>query len=123
MKTVDDVLSHFGILGMKWGKKKGRKGSTQTVRTVSRSADREFLDSHKDKKVSELSNEQITKITNRINLEKQYAQLTKKEMSAGKKFAVDMLQRIAKEQAEKFVRAKLEAFIASRTRVPGVGGR
>ncbi len=119
MRTCEDVLKHFGILGMKWGRKKGKKITTPVIKKVVKDpkdmTDREYLDAHKGKPLSELSNDQITRINNRINLERQYAQLTKVEMSAGKKFVVDMLTNIAKEQAQAFVKKKVADMITART--------
>lgn len=75
-------LQHIGILGMKWGRRKGPDNSSPD-----HSVSREL----KKKKLNELSNEELKKLTNRLQLEKQFKDLTKPDISPGKKFVTDLL--------------------------------
>lgn len=59
-----NALSHYGVLGMHWGKHK-----VQPVRV--HSADHIERNALYNKHVSEMSNDEIMKLTRRINLEKQ----------------------------------------------------
>jgi RecG-like helicase len=129
MPTHEEMLQHFGILGMKWGKKKGKKKKTtikKKPKVETKTEDKEssiskdyiLKESLKNKKITELSNEELRKFNERIQLEKQYAQLTKKEMSEGKKFVVDLLKNIAKEQATNFAKSQVTKMLARR----GIGG-
>jgi len=89
-------LSHSGVLGMHWGKHKGgsglknspagkavAKGITKNVKslvknpikTAKASADHIEKNKLKLKKISEMSNDEIMKLTRRINLEKQVKDL------------------------------------------------
>lgn len=90
--TLDsnNYLSHYGVLGMKWGIRKSRRSSGKK-----RSRRKEDL--------SDLSYQQLLDRVNRLNLEKRYYELSKPEKSAGKKFVEDVLQSSGKEVAKKYV--------------------
>jgi len=97
--TGKDYLEHFGILGMKWGKKKNKN--------INISDDHKVKNLIKQKNLKELSNSEIKKINERIQLEKQYKELTKETKSAGRKFVEELLTNQAKEFAANYVRKQL----------------
>ena len=70
---ANNEIYHYGILGMKWGKRKTNYSSDAAkVRDI------------RKKKVSEMSNKELQEANNRINLENNYRNLTKKK-GIGKK--------------------------------------
>lgn len=79
-----DSMYHFGVMGMKWGRKRAKPSgpSSQEHQT------KEILSK---KHLRELSNADIKILTERLQLEKKYRELTKKQMSPGKKFVKDLL--------------------------------
>ena len=91
MSTLDDVLAHHGIKGMKWGvrRKRGSDGK------VDQSHDSALADAHKAKVhatggVHSLSNQELQHLVNRMNLEQQYSKLSgnsghKAKVAKGKK--------------------------------------
>jgi RimJ/RimL family protein N-acetyltransferase len=79
-----ESLEHFGILGMHWGRRK-RKSTTN-------SEDHNVKELLKTKKPNELSNVELKKLTERLQLEKSYNELTKAQMSPGKKYIIDFLK-------------------------------
>lgn len=107
----DDVLTHFGILGMKWGR---RKGSSKITVAKKVSEDHDSAQKVKGKQAHELSNAELKKFAERKALEKQYKELTKKQVSAGRKFVTDLLITLAKEQATAFARGQLTKVVANR---------
>ena len=80
----NNELQHTGVLGMRWGHRKTMSKSSDTKKTegpVKKKAD-----------VKSMSDDELKKIVNRMQLEKQYSTLAPKRMSAGKQFAQNMLK-------------------------------
>ena len=69
-------LYHYGVLGMKWGKRKARNRMSQDAKDVY---------SLKKKKVNELSNAELRKLNERQNLERNYRSLNPSVISRGAK--------------------------------------
>jgi 5-methylthioribose kinase len=106
---MNDILEHVGVLGMKWGRRKGRKTTSKLSRSSEDYTTKELL---KRKNIKTLSNAEIKKITERMQLERQYKELTKRSMSPGKKFVLDLLQNTAKEVATSYVKKHVMKAIA-----------
>jgi hypothetical protein len=86
---VDEVLAHFGIGGMKWGK---RKGSFKTTRVKSNNAvDYDRAQALKAKGIKNLSNDQINVLIKRINLEKQIKDTQVSKLKRGEEMAKTIL--------------------------------
>ena len=70
-----NYLAHYGVLGMKWGvRKKSRTPSSDSAK----------VKPLRKKHVDEMSNQELRDLNNRLQLERQYKDLTKKK-SIGKK--------------------------------------
>ncbi len=98
---MNDELYHYGVLGMKWGRRKASSSSDS-----SSSSQRK----RKKEKVSNLSDEELKKRINRLNLEKQYKDLTKKEdkkVSDGRK----LVKGIVNKSVSKVVQPELEKLL------------
>lgn len=63
----DDALMHYGVLGMKWGKRRGNSGGGST----------DYKRARRDqaKGTKNLSDNALKKLVNRQNLEQQYARM------------------------------------------------
>lgn len=92
-------LKHVGVLGMKWGVH--RRGPD--------SADHTTAHTLKKKRVAELSNDEIKKITSRLQLEKQLKELNPKTVSFGQKLVGSLIG--------KFGPAILRSFVKKYTKV------
>ena len=96
---TEDFIAHFGVKGMRWGVTKSRSGrsgssdssggsrkSAAITKPGRQSADASRAAKLKKKDINSMSNDQLKQLNNRINLEKQYRQLTEKKsvMAKGK---------------------------------------
>ena len=84
-ETEDDI-EHFGVKGMKWGVRKKRKSSRRPDRKNASDDYRRSAELSR-KPMHELSNKELQDLNYRYNLERQYAQYTKKPLTRGQKFA------------------------------------
>ena len=111
--TSKEYLEHYGILGMHWGSKK--KTPIPVIRTSS-SEDHLTKEQLKSKSLKEMTNKEIRSFTERIQLERQYADLTKKEISKGRKFAneflLNPLKEIASRKAKELIAKQMEDLIS-----------
>jgi hypothetical protein len=82
-------LQHFGVRGMHWG--------VRRIFQDKRSPEHKETKTLLKKKVSQMSNAELKKVTARLQLEKQYKDLTKKEVSAGQKLANELLGSLGKQ--------------------------
>lgn len=94
---TDKTLEHVGILGMKWGRRKASSKSS------SPSSDHKVATSLKKKHLSEMSNDELKKLTTRMQLEKQYKDLSKTDISEGRKVVNEILTNVGKDMAKKAI--------------------
>lgn len=86
-----DELYHHGIKGMKWGV---RRTDAQLARARGRSKPEEHEDykkAHSDKSYKSMSNQELSDVNKRLNMERQYKDLTKKT-SKGKKLVTGFIK-------------------------------
>lgn len=88
-----DELMHYGILGMKWGV---RRTEAQLARARKKAAKQEpdhddYKKAHSGKSYRAMSNQELRDANNRLNMEKQYKDLTKKT-SKGKKIVTGFIK-------------------------------
>lgn len=83
----NNSLSHWGIKGMKWGRRRYQNSDG----SLTPAGKKRYDDSHEDyrrahdkKKVSQMSDRELRERNNRLQMEKQYADLTRKK-GTGKK--------------------------------------
>lgn len=97
-------LEQHGIPGMKWGRRMAKrvapvlkKGRTQ----------RSNKKTSAKKKIKEMSDTELRNKINRLQMERQYSQLTAKKTSAGKKFVASVVTNAAQQTASKYVSAQM----------------
>lgn len=81
MEYKNYYLAHHGVKGMKWGVRKKR---TEPVHE-------DYAKAHSKKSVQSMSDSELRARNNRLQMERQYADLTKKRSSAAKKFVAGIL--------------------------------
>lgn len=109
---MENSLQHYGILGMKWGRRRyqNKDGSLtpegkarRSKSTRSQNFSEDYINAHSKKKVSEMSNAELREKINRIQMEKQYSQLTMREKSTGEKMVREILTNAAKQTATNYI--------------------
>ena len=82
-ENYDDFLQHYGVLGMKWGKRKAR--STVSSNKKPKSTKSTTTSKPKPKPTRrELSDEELRAVINRMRLEREYADLQYRASSRAK---------------------------------------
>lgn len=79
-----EFFEHYGVPGMKWGKRKARGTSTNPS-------------------VKSLSDDELKKAIQRLQMEREFAKLTAPAPSAGKRFINDVLSDSGKKLATKYM--------------------
>lgn len=128
-ESLDDVLAHFGIPGMKWGhrtttpsavavketpgkkvKASGGKGQPASADAIATAISKQMA---KKSTTDSLSNKELQAMITRMNLEQQYSRLRTDPGGIGKKFVGSLLSSVGKQQATKYVNDSASTKIAS----------
>lgn len=109
-------LYHYGVLGMRWGVRKSRASGLSLSRPKRvKSEDYTRAKTLKKKKLSELTNAELKELNNRMQLESQYKNLKKQNISMGQKFVTDVAYETAKNTvssyAQKYAKQGIEQFV------------
>jgi hypothetical protein len=121
-QETEDVLKHYGVVGMKWGKRKG-KSSVATSTTPRAPAHKDAADAKvfktkaKTSGTDSLSNAEMKKLIERMNLEQQYSRLNPSSRSTGQKLAKDILGNTGKQLASEYAKSLAKSAIKSAIKV------
>lgn len=103
-------LYHYGVLGMKWGVRRNRKAASSSTSNTKPKTKRipseDYLQAQqlKKKKLYEMSNKELETLTRRMQLEQNYKNLNRQQISKGQKFVTDILTEVGKETAKNIVK-------------------
>jgi hypothetical protein len=101
-------LYHWGVKGMRWGVRRyqNKDGSLTPAGKKRYDSDADIHEDHtkaSPKSVKSMSDKELREAINRIQMERQYAQLTSKEKSVGRKFVESLLTESGKEIAKSYI--------------------
>lgn len=99
--VFSNEMEHYGVLGMRWGVRKG--GSSGSARANTKRYKKIMKDARKAD-LSKMSDKELREKINRLSMEKQYRQITAKDLSAGKSVAKSIIGDAAKEVAKQRVK-------------------
>lgn len=110
---VEEFLEHFGVKGMKWGKKK-----------LPVSRDASFKAGIKNEvrrnKISAVSNADLQKAIERMRLEQDFKRLKVNEQSGVTRWLSSMLLEIGKREVQAVAAKKIAAVVAKKVATGGV---
>lgn len=103
-KYNQNELYHYGIKGMRWGVRRTdvqlghipKKSSGKSKNVIAKSKKISSKQQRKNE-MKNMSDAELRSRINRIQMEKQYMQLTEPQLSPGKKFVKDVLTNAAKQ--------------------------
>lgn len=82
-----DELYHYGVLGMKWGRRKSRSKigkptfGTKKPKVDKRSEDHKNVAQIRKKKVNQMTNQELKEVNKRLELETRYNELANKKIT------------------------------------------
>lgn len=112
---VDKILVHFGVLGMKWGKRKARPVSSDAK---AKAAVKEKV---KENKVASVTNVQLQSAIRRMQLEQDFKRLSINEKPAITRWIVSSLTEIGKREVQAQIGKKVAAMVAKKVATGGAG--
>lgn len=99
----ENELCHYGILGMKWGvrrtpeqlaRARGKTKSSSSDNDTDNNKAKTSSNTSTKKSISEMTDDELRKTINRMQLEQQYRNLNPEKVSAGKKFVNTLTKQV-----------------------------
>lgn len=111
-------LKHYGVRGMKWGVRRRRNASGDLVEVSTRRT----RAAEKKEMIKNLSDDELRKRINRIQMEKQYSQMIAERPSTaakGGKAVADILKAVSKEVSKEIVKEIVKESVKTSIKVGG----
>lgn len=119
---TSEELAHYGILGMKWGRRKGKSSVSS-----SGSKHHDYLKAHTKESYKSMSTKKLKQINERLQAEKTYKELTSKQKKKGQNWVTNTLKNVGSQQLgkalNKYVVPAVFSFVASAAAAYATSGR
>lgn len=116
-------LAHFGVLGMKWGRRKGKVKASASPG----SKHQDYLRAHSGKSYKSMSTKELKETNERLQAEKTYKELTSKQKKKGQNWITNTLKQVGSQQLgkalNKYVVPAVFSFVASAAAAYATSGR
>lgn len=113
MTSVETVFAHFGVKGMKWGKRKNAASGDSAAATSTRTT-------AKKKGVHTVSNNELQAAIRRMQLEQDFKRLSVNEKSAATRWVSNALLEIGKREVQQRVAKKVTTTVIKKAATGGV---
>lgn len=87
-------LKHYGILGMKWGRRKGKS----VVSSPGSKHHEDYTRAHSGESYKSMSTKRLKEVNDRLQAEKTYKELTSKQKKKGKNWITNTLKNVGSQQ-------------------------
>lgn len=115
-------LKHYGILGMKWGRRKGK-----SVVSSPGGKHHDYLEAHTKESYKSMSTKKLKQINERLQAEKTYKELTSKQKKKGQNWVTNTLKQVGSQQLgkalNKYVVPAVFSFVAAAATSYATSGR
>lgn len=117
----EEQLKHYGIPGMKWGRRKGKAALKKVKKKVNppkrgASEDYKKAASIRKKKIHQMSNAELRTLNERLQLERSFKDLSAKDISPGRKFAQDIIREVGKDLIKEPIKTGVKIGISKAMR-------
>lgn len=113
MSHAEEMLAHFGVKGMKWGKRKNAASADSAQSMLTRTA-------AKKKGVHTVSNAELQTAIRRMQLEQDFKRLSVNEKSAATRWISSTLLEIGKREVQQRVAKKVATTVIKKAAAGGV---
>ena len=83
---MDNSLMHYGILGMKWGVRRFQNKDGTLTSAGKKRYHEDFKKAHSSKSIKSMSDAELRNRLNRLQMERQYSQLSQRGINKGKEY-------------------------------------
>lgn len=119
---TSEELAHYGILGMKWGRRKGKSSVSS-----SGSKHQDYLRAHSGKSYKSMSTKELKETNERLQAEKTYKELTSRQKKKGQNWVTNTLKQVGSQQLgkalNKYVVPAVFSFVAAAATSYATSGR